>query len=230
VLLTGGNGSEFLYTDPGYVAGANPVVLASPIQVAGHNMVTYDTRSASGPRATDMTPFGILPVGCVISEGPSGLYTMMLGAGADQGPPINTVMVSPSLVSGPAAQMDRQRSLSSLGDGLGVALSAPPSSRPASVTGTANGAATIIYPATTGQAHRLTMLSASYSSTPTGGVLAVLDGATTVMSLHVDSAAPLLVPLPAGGFMGTVGNAVTIMLSAGGAGCTGTLNVAKLTA
>ncbi|MDQ6948257.1 MAG: hypothetical protein M3256_18825 [Actinomycetota bacterium] len=229
ILFTGGN-PEFLYTAGSYVAETNPVLLASPIQFAGHNMVTYDTRAATGPRATDMTPFGMLPVGCVISEGPNGLYTMMLGAGVDQGPPINTVMVSPSLVSGPAAQMDRQRSLSNAGDGLGVALASQPSSHPASVISTPNGAASIVFPATGGQTHRLTMLAASYSSTPTGGGLAVLDGTTTILSIDMESASPLLLPLPPGGIMGTIGRAMTITLMAGGANCVAKLNVAKLTA
>jgi hypothetical protein len=230
LLLSGNSGPEFLYAAAGYTAGANPVLLASPIQVGGANTLTYDTRSATGPRATDMTPFGMLPVGCVISEGPSGLYTMMLGAGADQGPPINTVMVSPSLVSGPNAQMDRQRSFSNVGDGLGVALASPPSSHPASVVAPANTAATINYPAVSGRSQRLTMLAASYSAAPTGGGLRIVDGTNTIFSLDIVAAGPTIVPLPPGGIAGSLGKAMTITLLPGGASSAGSLNVAALSA
>ncbi|MBV8302282.1 MAG: hypothetical protein JOY68_10215 [Candidatus Dormibacteraeota bacterium] len=228
VLLSGGVG-ETVYTAASYAPGANPVQLASPIQHGGHVFVTYDVYSPTGPRAQDFTPYGVLPVACAITEGINGRYTLMLGAGLDQGPPINTVMVSPSLVSGPAAQMDRQRSLSNVGDGLGVALASPPSSRPLFQQAT-NAAATVTIPAVSGQHHRLTMIIASYSATPTGGQLEVKDGGTTILVADLVAAGAEQLALPPGGIIGSVNTAMTVNLSAGGGGVVGSLSVATLTA
>jgi hypothetical protein len=229
ILLAGGT-AEVVYTASGYAAGSNPVTLATPIANSGHTAVVYDVFSANGPRATDMTAFGILPVACVISEGASGLYTMMLAAGHDQGPPINTVMVSPSLVSGPAAQMDRQRSLGAAGDGLGVALAIQPSSTPLSaVAAGANQAAAVALNAVVGQRHRLTMLIASYSAAPSGGGITVQDGPTTVLAMDIASPGATAIPLPPGGIAGTAGLQLTATLAAGGPGVVGKLSIAKLT-
>jgi len=231
ILFTGGAGKnefETVYTASSYVAGSNPVQLASPIQLPGHTWTTFDTYSPSGPRAQDFTAFGVLPVACAIAEGVNGRYTLMLGALNDQGPPVNTVMVSPSLVSGPAAQMDRQRSLGSVGDGLGVALASPPPSTPLFQQGT-NAPATVTLAAVPGQRHRLTLLTASYSLAPSGGSVTVQDGSATILHIDITASGALQVALPPGGIAGSVGKAMTITLSAGGGAVVGSLSVAKLT-
>ena len=225
----GASDMETVFTSPTYVAESNPVQLATAIKGSGRNTVFYDRYSPHGPRAAEMTAFGVLPVACAITEGPNGSYTLMLGAGVDQGPPINTLMTSPCLVSGPAQQMDRQRSLSNVGDGLGVALTSAPASHAQTQSAT-NAVTTITLAATPGQRHRLTMLSVSYSATPSGGNVQVLDGAAPILNLDVAAVGACVVPLPAGGIGGTAGQSMTVTLAAGGSGVVGRVNIAHVTA
>lgn len=92
----------------------------------------------------------------------------------------------------------------------------------------ANAAATVTLAATTGKAWVITALSWSYNAAPTGGLVTVADGGTTVLELAVIASGPGEVSLPLAGIAGTTGNAVTVTLAAAGAAVTGRLNVAAL--
>ena len=91
---------------------------------------------------------------------------------------------------------------------------------PKTVTGTAAAAVSNVWPALTGSARELELISVSYSGAASGPVtLTVTDGATTVFAVDLNLAVGVpytLVPA-LHGLRGTVGNAMTITVSAGAA-------------
>lgn len=91
------------------------------------------------------------------------------------------------------------------------------------VTGTANEATSIALAATPGKARVIHTVIASYSGSPTGGVLSILRNLDTVLSLYV-GAAPLVIPFSPP-IAGQPGDSLTIVLAAGGSGVTGKLSV-----
>jgi len=222
---------EAAYVATGYSPGALTVPLQSALQFAHANTSTaeWDTHAAAGPGLSGFTPHGVGIEEEALFNPVDGKYYVERSATQDAVPLANVVMEGPALFNGTSG--DRARSLSASGDGLGVELACQPSSIATAAAPAANTAATITYAAVTGQQHRLTLLAASYSGgAPAGGNITVQDGATTVLSLDVASTGPLIVPLPPGGIKGSINTAMTITLSAGGAGVSGKVSAAKLTA
>lgn len=91
-----------------------------------------------------------------------------------------------------------------------------------------NTAATITYPSISRTTHIIEEIDFSYSGTPTGGLLTVADGSTTVWEIG----------LPASGaffkrfnppIKGTPEGAVTITLAAGGSGVSGIISCGHTT-
>lgn len=94
----------------------------------------------------------------------------------------------------------------------------------------ANTAAVVTIAAVAGQRHRITGLGYSYSASPTGGNLLITDGGTTIVDIDVTSSWEVWAMLPPGGIECGTNSAVVVTLAAGGAGISGKVNVAYLTA
>lgn len=91
-------------------------------------------------------------------------------------------------------------------------------------TPAANVAAVVNYAAISGQAHVLSSIAWSYTGAPVAGNLKVEDGAGTVIfSMDIVAAGAGVLP-GASPKLGTVGAAMIITLSAGGAGVVGKLS------
>lgn len=96
-------------------------------------------------------------------------------------------------------------------------------------TPAANTAAVVTLAAVAGQRHRITAIAYSYTAAPAGGTLTVVDGATPLIDIDVTSSGEVWAVLPPGGLVGTANTAMTITLTAGGAGISGKLSVGYLT-
>ncbi|MHC4698768.1 MAG: hypothetical protein ACYTFA_18720, partial [Planctomycetota bacterium] len=64
----------------------------------------------------------------------------------------------------------------------------------------------------------------SYDATPTGGGIEIADATGIIYSIPIANAGPDYIPFP-GGFHGTRGKPLAVILKPGGAGVTGTLNM-----
>jgi hypothetical protein len=109
------------------------------------------------------------------------------------------------------------------------------SSTPGAAAPVANTAAVVTFGAVVGQQHRLTFLSYSVSGTPVAATtLTVTDGTTTytwdVLAVAPGTNPATTISLPPGGVKFVVGAALTITLGALGAGISGRVNAAKVTA
>lgn len=125
---------------------------------------------------------------------------------------------------------DRHRSVSGLGDGLGVAQSMQPSSTYGAASAT-NATATVTFAAVAGQTHRLTSASVAYAATPTGATAATITDAGGTKFSWLGSTNPTGPQLPPGGLASSaVNQAMTVTLGAGGIGITGWVMATKLTA
>lgn len=120
-----------------------------------------------------------------------------------------------------------QAPLSSVGGTAGsVPVNAVPST-PVSATAAVNTAVVVTVAAVAGQSVRITELSVSYNTAPTGGLLTVVVNAVTVLQLDITAAGPTAVPLPAGGLECQAGQSAVITLAAAGAAVAGRVNVAS---
>jgi len=92
--------------------------------------------------------------------------------------------------------------------------------------GTANANAVVSYAAVVGQSNTISGVIWSYNGTPTGGRLTIQDGSATVRDIDITAAGPgeIVFPYP---LQGTVGNAMTITLYAGGSGVVGKVQAAN---
>jgi hypothetical protein len=98
----------------------------------------------------------------------------------------------------------------------------------ANATAAVNTAVVATFGAVAGMRHNLIGCTVSYSAAPTGGRLTVADGGTTVYDVDIIAGGPTPIPLPAGGIVGTVGNAMTVTLAAAGAAVVGKLNTQRI--
>lgn len=242
------------------VGGDVTVDIGSAVEItndAGNPVPVSGTVTASGPltdaqlRAAAVTVDSELPAAgslgtSIASSGAphiaSGLYLWdgTTGLSAHLVPSLTgdanggSRMLSMARYGYNGATYDRLRSVSAVGDGLGVAMTMQPSSAAAHTTAAANTAVVKTYAAVASQKHRLTALSCSWSGTaPTVGLLTVEDGSgNTIWSADVTLAlnTPQSINLPPGGLAGTTNTAMIITLAAGGASAVGKLNTAKLTA
>lgn len=125
---------------------------------------------------------------------------------------------------------DRGRTVSAVGDGLGVRLAMQPSSTYGANTGT-NVQATVTFAGVAGQQHRITQAKTSYTGTvgsATNGQL--LDNGATVFQ-WLGSVAPFSANLPPGGIKQiAVNTAVSSVLGAGGLAAVSNVFMAKVTA
>lgn len=90
----------------------------------------------------------------------------------------------------------------------------------------ANTAAIITLAATTGKQHMVLGVQWSYSVSPTGGRLTIVDGSTTIVDLDISGSGP-------GGFSfslpGTTNTAMVITLASGTGSCVGKLSAQYVT-
>lgn len=107
VLINGGT-QEIVYTALNYVAGANPVLWATPIQQASHTSVTFDTFGAIGPSLSGMTPVGIGVEEDVVWDPVSNLFYIERSATQDAASGQNLPMEALGLYIG-GGNFDRQR-------------------------------------------------------------------------------------------------------------------------
>jgi hypothetical protein len=91
------------------------------------------------------------------------------------------------------------------------------------VTSTANQAASVALAAIPGKARVIHAVVASYSGSPTGGMLSIVRNTDTVLSTHI-GAAPLVIPFSPP-LAGQPGDSLMITLAAGGSGVIGKLSV-----
>jgi len=89
-------------------------------------------------------------------------------------------------------------------------------------TPSTNTAAVITYDAEFGQ-HYLTGIGWSYSGTPTGGKLFLLDGTDCVFSVDIPASGPMQITFPQPK-VGSPSTDMVISLTAGGSGVTGKVN------
>lgn len=124
------------------------------------------------------------------------------------------------------------RSISGAGDGLGTTAAMQPSSAgTAPQVSAANASAAWNAAGVAGQAHRLTMLTVSYSGAPAGGRVLVWGSVGgNYIDLDITASGVSSIPLPPGGLKAAAGETLNITLYAGGAGVVGKLNAAKVTA
>jgi hypothetical protein len=141
------------------------------------------------------------------------------------------VGVFPDIFNG--ATWDRQRTMSPVGDGLGVILASQPSSTPLAATAN-NAVATLTIAAVAGQQHRVTFLDLAYAGgIPAAVTLATLSDGTTTYTFPqaAANASQNETSFPAGGVKFAVNtNTVVTLPASGTAGTIGYINVAKLTA
>lgn len=90
----------------------------------------------------------------------------------------------------------------------------------------ANTAAVVTYSATAGAKHAIGMIFASYSATPTGGLLTITDDGATIFALQIAAAGPVVVDLSDYPIVASVANkAMVVTLAAGGGSVVGALTV-----
>ena len=103
---------------------------------------------------------------------------------------------------------------------------------PQIVVGSPAAAVTTTRAAVDGAAHRLQLVTVAFSGAGSGPVvLTVTDGATPVLVLDLNVAvgSPYILALENGGLTGTVGNALTVSVSAGAASSVCTLSTGVTT-
>lgn len=105
----------------------------------------------------------------------------------------------------------------------------PVPSSPVSATAAVNTAVVVTINGVASQAIRITSLSWSYNSAPTGGVITVVVNAVTILQLDVTAAGPGFVELPPGGLECALGQSAVITLTAAGAAVAGRVNVSSYT-
>lgn len=94
-----------------------------------------------------------------------------------------------------------------------------------SVTATAtNALATATKGAVAGKVHHITDVVVSFGAAAGAGLLQVKDGVTVILEQYVKDTVPVVIPLRTP-LNGTVGNAVSAELGAGGAGAIGKVNL-----
>lgn len=120
-----------------------------------------------------------------------------------------------------------QAPLSTVGGTAGSVPVAAVPSTPASATAAVNTAVVVTVAAVAGQAVRITSLSVSYNSAPTGGAVTIVVNAVTVLQLDISAAGPTAIPLPAGGLECAAGFSAVITLAAAGAAVAGRVNVSS---
>ena len=84
-----------------------------------------------------------------------------------------------------------------------------------------NALATIALAAQSGKRWNIGVVTAGYSAAPTGGLLTVYEGGNPIFQVPITDAGPTPVLIYR---RGAPGNAMSIVLSAGGSGITGYLN------
>jgi hypothetical protein len=125
---------------------------------------------------------------------------------------------------------DRARSISAVGDGLGVTAMNQPGNTYGSANAT-NALATVTFAAVAGQSHRITSATAAYQTTPVAAAAMTLNDNAVTKFAALASATPAGPALPAGGAIASAPNqAVTWSIAAGGAGVVGWAFATKLTA
>ena len=125
---------------------------------------------------------------------------------------------------------DRWRSMSAVGDGLGVALAATPAATYIVASAT-NAVANATFAAVAGQKHRLMSVTGNYVNAPiSAGNVTVADNGTTLLA-WAGTVTPLSVPCPSGGILASaVNQTMGVAIGAGGAGVIGNVIATKLTA
>jgi len=100
-------------------------------------------------------------------------------------------------------------------------------STPVSVTGAANATATAATPPpAAGEYASLTSLSYSFSAASTSASTLTVTSSGTLFTLNIPvGALSGTIPLPPGGIQGAVATAISVALTAAGAGITGTVNI-----
>jgi hypothetical protein len=86
-----------------------------------------------------------------------------------------------------------------------------------------HAAASAVYPATSGR-HCLSGVAWSYSASPTGGRMTILDGSNTVFDIVIGAAGYGAIDFPVAK-CGNTGTAMTVTVADGGVGIAGTVNI-----
>ncbi len=113
---------------------------------------------------------------------------------------------------------------------MAIPITAPETTAVSADTGdvatpVSNTAAVVTYVAVLNHSHYIDGIAWSYAGgNPTGGNLKIEDGAGVVFSMDITSAGAGFIPFSRPKY-GTVGNAMTITLAAGGGGVTGKVSV-----
>lgn len=241
----GSGGGSSSASGPSIIPADNIANPATAIPEEASFGLSWDPVGAQWVRNKAATPADNLPNPTLIPEVAAlphvwqGAQWMRMLAGANingnYGGTLQTLAMGARMdaAQGLVPAMGNQGDWAGLGSQGGVTQTAQWPATPAHTTAAANTAVVRAYAAVAGQRHRLHLLGVSWSgAAATVGLLTVTDGATTILAVDVPLAmnTPHWIPLPEGGIWGSVNTAMTITLSAGGAGAIGKLNTAKITA